>query len=104
MKDPKNKGKKIKLQEQDFYSKVVDENGDETGEVEFNFKRTASGVSKKTNEPWAIKPDLFDAKGKPLAADARVFGGSIVKVSFEVVPYDTPKARASSSRWPRSRC
>jgi hypothetical protein len=90
--DPKQKGKKVKLQEQDFYSKVVDENGDETGEVEFNFKRTASGVSKKTNEPWAIKPDLFDAKGKPLSPDARVFGGSIVKVSFEVVPYDTPKA------------
>jgi hypothetical protein len=89
-KNPKNKGKKWNNKVIDFYTTVVDENGDETGEVEFNFKRRASGISAKTNEPWSIKPDLFDAKGKPLNPDAKVFGGSIVKVSFEVNSYDKP--------------
>jgi hypothetical protein len=90
--NPKNKGKKAKIVEQEYYTKVTDDDGDETGEYEFNFKRTASGVSKKTNKPWAIKPDLFDAAGRPLAADVKVYGGSVCKVSFEVIPYDTPKA------------
>lgn len=88
-KNPKRKGKKIAVN--DFYTTVVDDDGNETGEVEFNFKRTASGISKKTNEPWAVKPDLFDAKGQPLRADAKIYGGSILKVSFDVMPYDTPQ-------------
>jgi hypothetical protein len=91
--NPKNKGKKVKLDPQDFYSMVRDDDGDETGEFEFNFKRTASGISKKTGNPWTITPDLFDAKGNKLASDARIFGGSVGKVAFEVIPYDTPKAQ-----------
>ena len=89
-KNPARKGKKIV--EQEFFTMAVDEDGNETGDYLFNFKRTASGVSKKTGKAWAIKPDLFDAKGKKLPADVKIYGGSIVKVSFEVIPYDTPKA------------
>jgi hypothetical protein len=94
-KNPKRKAmpeKKFEALITPLYNDVTDEEGNPTGEVEFNFKRLASGVSKKTGKPWAIKPDLFDAKGRKLAADAKVYGGSLVKISFEVVPYDTPKS------------
>jgi hypothetical protein len=83
--NPKKKGKKVKVN--DFYSNVVDDNGDETGEVELSFKMKASGTSKDGNA-WTRRPDLFDAKGKPLNPEAKVFGGSLCKVNFEVLPYD----------------
>ena len=87
-KNPKNKGKKLTVH--DTHKVVLDDNGDPTGEVDFSFKMTASGISKKTNQPWAMKPDLFDAHGQPLGSDVAVWGGSLVKVSFEAVAYDKP--------------
>lgn len=95
LKNPKRKAmpaKKFEALITPLYTEVVDEDGNPTGDLEFNFKRTASGVSKKTGKAWSIKPDLFDAKGKQLPADVAVYGGSLVKVSFEVMPYDTAKA------------
>jgi hypothetical protein len=81
------------VKEQDTpWHAVVDEEGNETGDVEFNFKRTASGVSKKTGEKWAIKPDLFDKAGEKLAPDVQVFGGSVCRVSFSATTYDTAAA------------
>lgn len=94
--NPKNKNKTLTTWP--FYKDVLDDNGDETGEVEFNFKRTASGISKKTQKPWSIVPDLFDAKGRPLPADAKVYGGSIIKVAFTVGAYDKPVGNGISLR------
>jgi hypothetical protein len=90
-KDPKRKGKKVKEQDPPW-SNVTDDDGNETGDVEFNFKRTASGVSKKTGQPWAIKPDLFGSDGEALPADVRIFGGSVLKIAFSVTSYDTAAA------------
>lgn len=87
-KNPKNKGKKLKIN--DFSKPVIDDNGDATGETDYGFKMTASGISKKNGEPWSMKPDLYDAHGERLASDVKVWGGSIVKVSFEVTEYDKP--------------
>lgn len=57
---------------------TVDE---DTGDVTFSFKRIASGISKKTNEPWKAKVAIFDAKGKPMT-DPNIGGGTKMKVSF----------------------
>lgn len=89
--NPKNKGKKCKEQDTPWQP-VLDEEGDETGEVTMNFKRRASGVSQKTGEPWSIKPDLFDRDGNKLPSDAQIFGGSVLKVSFTPNVYDTAAA------------
>ena len=85
--NPKKKNKKVKVQDAPW-SMETDDDGNETGFVLFKFKRRASGV-KKDGTPWAIKPDLFDAKGNPLPASAQVFGGTIGKVSFTAEAYDT---------------
>jgi hypothetical protein len=87
-KNPKNKGKKLKTN--DLFNKVLDDDGNETGDIDFNFKRLASGISKKDSKPWSATLDLVDAKGNKLSPEARVFGGSIVKVSFTPNPYDKP--------------
>lgn len=95
-KNPKNKNKQLVTWP--FYKPVLDDNGDETGEVEFNFKRLASGISAKNGEAWAVVPDLFDAKGKPLSKSAKVYGGSIVKVAYTVGSYDKPVGNGISLR------
>lgn len=81
--------KKKEFAPNDFGTPVYDDNEQETGETEFNFKMTASGVSKKTGKPWSRKPDVFDATGKKMDG-AKVWGGSIGKVNYEVVPYWNP--------------
>lgn len=71
-----------------YFSPVYDdETEEETGQIEFNFKMTASGVSKKTNKPWNRKPTIFDAKGVPMKNAPSIWGGTIGKVAFEVMPY-----------------
>lgn len=81
-----------------FCQPVYDEKTeDETGEFEFNFKMTASGVSKRTGKPWKRKPAVFDAKGKPILKDPEMWSGTIGKVNFEVLPYFTTIAGAGIS-------
>ena len=69
----------------------------EDGSTDFNFKMTASGISKKTDKPWSRKPALFDAKGKPLAEDLMIGGGSVGKVSYEMSPFYTALVGAGVS-------
>lgn len=64
-----------------------DENGEPTGNVEFKFNMTASGVSKKTGKPWKRTPALFDSKGKPLPGDVSIWGGTVGFVAFQMIPY-----------------
>lgn len=88
--NPKNKGKKFNPTVKAVYTECVDDAGNDTGEVELNFKRLASGVSKKTQEPWTARVDLFDAYNNPLPPNVDVWGGSLVRVSFESGVYDKP--------------
>lgn len=69
------------------YSDGLDEDDEENGTVEFNFKMTASGVAKKTGKPWKRTPALFDSKGKPLPGDVSIWGGTVGSVAFQVIPY-----------------
>lgn len=71
------------------YRMTLDDDGEETGEVEFNIKMTASGVSKKTGKPWSRKPRLFDSKNKLLPSGVAIWGGSEVEVAGEFNPFYT---------------
>lgn len=59
---------------------------EETGNIQFNFKCKASGVS-KTGQNWEQKPKVFDSKGTPIAKDILVWGGTTMKVAYEIIPY-----------------
>lgn len=84
-----NAGKRVKESELPFI-----ENDD--GTVTFKFKLKAK-VTPKNGDTFEQKPALFDAKGKPLTGETKVGGGSVVKVSYEVVPYYTAIAGAGVS-------
>lgn len=85
-----NPGKKIK--EGDVPYSV----NDDTGKVTVRFKLKAK-VTPKMGDPFEQRPALFDAKGKPIGADAKIGGGSKVKVAYEMVPYYTAIAGAGVS-------
>lgn len=92
--DPKNKGKKIR--EADLPIKpVVDEEGDETGEHLLRVKMNAKFKDKDGKEIVA-SPAFFDAKGKPIELDT-LWGGSIIRVAFTIVPFYTAIAGAGIS-------
>ena len=59
---------------------------DENGNMQFNFKCKASGVS-KTGQNWEEKPKVFDSKGTPISKDILVWGGTTMKVAYEIIPY-----------------
>lgn len=85
-----NPGKKIK--EGDVPYSV----NDDTGKVTIRFKLKAK-VTPKQGDPFEQRPALFDAKGKPIGPDAKIGGGSKVKVAYELVPYYTAIAGAGVS-------
>lgn len=76
-----NQGKKIKNADL-----PITENED--GSITLKFKLNAK-VTPKNGEPFEQKPALFDAKGKPLASDTKIGGGSKMKVAFECSPFFT---------------
>ncbi len=80
--------KKLKsLTENPIYTEVYDKETEEpTGDVEFKFKRKASGT-RKDGKKWEAKPDLFDAKGRKLGKGVEIWGGSTLKVAYEASPY-----------------
>lgn len=75
-----NKGK---IKEADAPYSFDDDNGD----LLVNFKLKARGQTRDGKE-FTQAPALFDAKGKPFDGD-EIWGGSKIKVSFEVVPFYT---------------
>ena len=70
---------------------------DENGDYLINFKLKAKVNNKKTGNSWSQKPALFDATGKPIAKNTIVWGGSEMKVSYELVPYHTTLVGAGVS-------
>ena len=58
---------------------------DDDGNLLFNFKMKAKGTT-RNGETFTREPKLFDAKGVP-CNDARVGGGTVARISFEVYRY-----------------
>lgn len=63
----------------------LDKEGDETGRMFLRFKMNAEIKNEKSGKVTKLKPTLFDAKGAK--TDVEVWGGSILKIAFEAVPY-----------------
>lgn len=60
---------------------------DDDGSLLVNFKLKAR-VTTRDGTEFEQQPALFDAKGKPFDGD-EIWGGSVMKASFEVVPFYT---------------
>lgn len=90
----KKKRKKAKEADMPFRPELTrvdpesDEIPEETGRVLFRFKSKASG-KRKDGSLWERKVALFDSKGKPM--NALVGGGSVLKISYTLVPWVNPK-------------
>jgi hypothetical protein len=63
----------------------------EDGSVIFKYKMKATGVNRKTKEPFSQRPALFDAKKNPLnPSSCNIWGGSKMKVAFNLRGYYSP--------------
>jgi hypothetical protein len=69
----------------------TDDNGDETGRILLNFKKTAQATSKKDGKTYTFRVACYDAAGNPLPKGVTVGGGSILRVNAEVRPYFNAK-------------
>ena len=58
--------------------------------VFFKFKMKATGVNQKTKEKFSQRPQLFDAKKNPVPLSTIIWGGSKMRVAYNLVPYYTP--------------
>ena len=67
-------------------SEVYDEEGNETGDFKYTFKRKAVIRSTKTGESWPQKVDIVDAKGQKFVGSG-IGTGSLIKVVYEPDPY-----------------
>jgi hypothetical protein len=76
------KGKKVELEKNDPYVRVLDEDGESfTGEIEFSFSMKAT-YKDKDGKVHKRNPGLADGKGKALKKPPNIYGGSIVKVNY----------------------
>lgn len=103
IKDAKNGQEKGKLQKElkDLKDSdrpikpAYDDEGNETDEMVFNFKLPAQFTAKhgaNAGKVIKMKPDLFDAKGKPIKGDVQVWGGTQAYIAAELRPFYTAKA------------
>ena len=58
--------------------------------VFFKFKMKATGVNQKTKEKFSQRPQLFDAKKNPIPLSTLIWGGTKMRVAYELVPYYAP--------------
>jgi hypothetical protein len=57
----------------------------------------ASGTNSKTKEKFTQRPTLFDAKKNPINNGTVIWGGSKMKVAYQLVPYYVPAIGAGVS-------
>lgn len=100
LKDPKKKASFKKAGKLDAsgnpiihtpYTEVLDDNGDATGDIDFQFKCPLQGKDKNTGKTWTNKITMFDA-GKKDVTGVAVWSGSEIKVRCTLNPYLTTLA------------
>jgi hypothetical protein len=84
----KAKAKSLKFAADKPFKPEVDDEGDETGNFVFNFKMPAR-IAREGKPDLVLKPDVFDAAGKKLTSPPDIWGGSRLKVAFELRPFNT---------------
>ena len=91
----KEKTKKAVKMANPPYEPETDDTGAETGNIEFKFKRKAQIIS-ADGKVIPFKVAVFDSEGKPMT-DVNVWSGSKMKVSAELVHWNTAMAGAGVS-------
>lgn len=89
MQEEKPKFKKV-MKPRTPYTEELNEDGDETGRITFNFKMNAVVEVKNgkyAGKSFTQKPVVYDAKGQIITKKLNVGSGSIVKVAYETAPY-----------------
>ena len=77
------KGKKVKVAPKPFSI--------EDGFALFKYKMKATGINRKTKEPFSQRPLLFDAKKNPLnPTSCNIWGGSKMKIAYVLRSYYSP--------------
>ncbi len=72
------------------YTEVTDDDGNETGEVQFGFKMKAKITPRNGGQPFEVKPAIYDAAGKPIPpTELKLASGSKVKVCADLIPFFT---------------
>jgi hypothetical protein len=79
------KGKRQKLAEPPYFDELDDE-GQETGRVVFKFKMKAK-VNTKDGRTIEMSPKMFDASGTMMSDVDSIWGGSILRISADLVPF-----------------
>ena len=81
--EQKLNGKKVKLAPKPFSV--------EDGFALFKYKMKATGVNRKTKEPFSQRPALFDAKKNPInPSSCNIWGGSKMKIAYFLRAYYSP--------------
>jgi len=70
----------------------------EGDKVFFMFKLKASGVNKQTKETFTQRPQLLDAQKNPHPIEKSIWGGSKLKIAYELVPYLAPFGAGITAR------
>lgn len=77
------------------YKEVEDDNGNDTGEIQFKFKMKAK-IQLKDGTTYEPKPVIFDSKARPITDPTfRIGNGSVCRVQFEPVPYCMPSTKTA---------
>lgn len=84
-KENKKKPKAVDLS----VTEVLDDEGNETGELDFKFAMPAN-IRTKAGKEYSLEPKLFDSKGKPIPKGTQVWGGTVGRVAFWIKEYEAP--------------
>lgn len=83
-------GKALPKAKNPCFEMILDEDGEETGEVLFK-ARVKNKLRRSDKKLWDRRPMLIDAKKNDLPTDANPWGGSVIRVQAEVNMGDKPK-------------
>ena len=63
---------------------------EEGEEIVFNFKMKAKGTRKSDNKPFTQEPNIVNADLTPFNKDQKIWGDSILKITFEPYAWNMP--------------
>ncbi len=82
------KGKAIEIKKADLsYEVELDDNKKPTGNILINFKMSGGYTDKKTGEKIKKRCPIFDAVGQDITGKVDIWGGSQLRLSYEISPY-----------------
>jgi len=78
----KSSGKKVKLSPRPYTI--------EGDNVFFKFKMKATGINRKTKEPFSQRPVVLDSQKNPMPSSVSIWGGTKGKIAYTLRPYYVP--------------